>query len=165
MYGYKKVILKMQEKLRLLTDPEDESENPKPIFGDNVDFGQEELTGMYGSPAKAIILFADTDKIGSQGMRGQSKQAQITGTVITLIPGDNSAAALECLQYSDIVEDFLENENCLEIPGCLVEVTDSGAQNWRVVDISGNPKGNNKPNKVTAASTQFIITKTKEPQF
>lgn len=164
MYGYDIVIEALQEKLKTLTDPKDTSENPKPITT-SVEFGQEELKSLYGAEVKFIILFSDTDKIGSQGMRGQSKQVVIEGAVVTLIPGDNSAAAIKCYRCSDIVEDFLENENCLDLPGCIVEVPDDGAQNWTVVDVSGNPRGNNRPNKATAAATKFKITKRKEPQF
>ncbi len=164
MYGYDIVIKALQKKLGELTDPQDTSNNPGSIYS-NVEFGQEELKSLYGVNAKAVILFSNTDKIGSQGMRGQSKQVVIEGAIVTLVPGDNSEAAIKCYHYSDIAEDFLENENCLGIPGCKVEVPDDSAQNWTVVDVSGNPRGNNRPNKATAAATKFMITKVKEPQF
>jgi len=164
MYGYDIVIEAMQKKLKTLTDPKDTSENPEPITK-AVEFGHEELKSLYGQGVKFIILFSNTDKISSQGMRNQSKQAVIEGAIVTLVPGDNSEAAIECYHYSDVVEDFLENENCLDLPGCIVEVPDDGAMNWGVVDVSDNPRGSNKPNKATAASTKFKITKTKEPQF
>lgn len=155
MYGYKNLLATLQSKIEVITDPfADDPE--KPIFS-NVELGDPENIGLYAG-AFAVVLFADTTKTGAAGMRGQSKAALIQGAVLTIIPGDNSAAALECVHYSDLVEDLLEDEYVLGISNCEINVPEN-SQNWRVVQIKGKT---DKPKKCTVAATPFMITKSKE---
>lgn len=148
---YDTIIQTMREKIKALTDPEDTSEDPKPLF-ENVRYSIPDKISLFGG-SLAVIRFRKARL--EQLEAGMHESAKIPGAIFILLPGDTEESVLKILRYSDIVGAYLENWDLLGIPGCRVDVLKNDAQNWDVLNISQNPK---MPVLYSFSVTGFEIT-------
>lgn len=161
MFGYKNLKDTIKSKVAVLTDPEDTSTNPQPIFR-NVLGGKPKKPVFYKGPG-AIVLLANASNTDWKGIHKQKRLSVVQGAVLTFIPGDDEKAMDKCLHYSDIVGDIFEDRFSLGIPGTQVEPVKGMSQGWRVVDLSkATDMNTNQLKKTTTAATFFNVYKGKE---
>jgi len=183
MYGYDEILLALQDKLGEVVDPNatipaldvdgkpvlDDDGNPTttpdltPIFT-NIEIGKPKKPAFY-EKVGGILILGTVTKTGSKGSNGQAQYQIIQGAIITLVPGDDKAATLKCLHYSDIVGDFCEDKTALNLKGTTIELLESNSQGWRPIDISKFTSMNVSQFKMTStATTIFQITRMKQNQ-
>lgn len=161
MFGYSKLLDTIIDKVAALTDPEDESADPHPIY-QSVISGRPSKLSFYRGPG-AVILLSNASNVVWKGMRKQHRVSVVQGAVLTFIPGDDDQAMHRCLHYSDIVGGLFDDRYILGIPGSWVEPVASMAQGWRIIDLTkAIDLSTGQLTKTTTAATFFNVHKNHE---
>jgi hypothetical protein len=161
MYGFRKTEGALQGKMQTITDPEDPSENPQPIFSD-VLLAKPINLELFNGPI-VILKLSAVPTIKPAEIGEPVGNAIFNGGAFIFIPGDDEEAARLCKHYTDILGAFLRINELLwqELPGCIITMFDNQVHDFKIVNV--DPKNTKTPRKSTASATFFTVSKPLEP--
>lgn len=159
IYDYSGVQDKLQNILRRVTDPKDQSPNLNSIYESVFLFLPKDVNLYKGS--MAVLKFRRVPEIQpvSLGKGPTVDKAIIQGAVFTFIKGIGDEPTRKAVYYSDLIGALFKTKNLLNMSNTGIKPLKNDAQNWETLNITGD---DNRPRWYTFAVTPFEISKLPE---